>query len=224
MPTLRTPFFPNTVYHVVHHGNAFDDIFYRPDNYDFFLQKYKQYISPIANTFAYCLMPNHFHIGLKIKPIDELKYAFATHAGIRKYQNAAYTPEQITAKISEITDESLDLRIATQFAHFLNAYAKAINKQEDRKGSLFLDSIKAEHVDNAAYYRNMVRYIHNNPVKHGFCEKATDWAHSSIHAFNSVKFSQLERNEVMDWFGGAEAFWDFHALDNESDVFQFFDI
>jgi hypothetical protein len=70
----------------------------------------------------------------------------------------------------------------------------------------------------------MVRYIHNNPVKHGFCERATDWKHSSIHAYNSLKISLLERDEVMDWFGGAEAFWGFHQLDDDSNVFQLYDI
>ncbi len=220
----RTPFYPNQVYHVVHHGNAFDNVFYTEDNYAFFLQKYKQYISPIAQTFAYCLMPNHFHIGLKINNLNDLKIAFATHSGIKKYENIVYTPEQIAALVLKISDDELLQLISTQFSHFLNAYAKAINKQENRIGSLFRDAIERDLVDNAAYYKNMVRYIHNNPVKHGFCERATDWKHSSIHAYNSLKFSLLERDEVMNWFGGAEAFWGFHELDGANDVFKLYDI
>lgn len=169
-------------------------------------------------------MPNHFHIGLKIKNLAELKYAFATHAGIRKYENMELLPEYIEARIEAILDETIHENISTQFSHFLNAYAKAINKQQNRRGSLFIDNIYRDHVDNPAYYKNLVRYIHNNPVKHGFVERATDWKYSSIHAYNSLKFSQLERDEVMDWFGGAEDFWQFHELGNETDLFQFFDI
>ena len=224
MGNLRTPFFPNSVYHVVHHGVSKDNIFFKEANYGYFLEKYKQYVNPIAKTFAYCLMPNHFHIGLKINDLHDLKIAFATHAGIRKYENVNYSTAQIEQLVAEINDEDIPNLISTQFGHFLNAYAKSINKQEDRRGSLFLEAIYRDLVDNAAYYKNMVRYIHNNPVKHGFCEQATDWAHSSIHAYNSLKFSALKRDEVLDWFGGAEAFWDFHALGDESNVFELFDI
>ena len=32
-------------------------------------------------------------------------------------------------------------------------------------------------------YMNHVDYIHYNPVKHGYVDKAIDWPHSSIHKF-----------------------------------------
>lgn len=35
--------------------------------------KYKIYIGPIADTYAFCLMPNHFHFLIKIKSEEELQ-------------------------------------------------------------------------------------------------------------------------------------------------------
>jgi putative transposase len=32
-------------------------------------------------------------------------------------------------------------------------------------------------------YENHLNYIHNNPVKHGYVQNATDWPYSSIHRF-----------------------------------------
>lgn len=36
-------------------------IFINTDNYKYFLQLYEKHVSLIANTFAWVLMPNHFH-------------------------------------------------------------------------------------------------------------------------------------------------------------------
>ena len=224
MATERAPFLPNTVYHVVHHGNGNDNIFLKHDNYIHFLNKYNQYISPIAITYSYCLFPNHFHIGLKIRDLDTLKYAFATRAGIKKYAEVEYSAEQIEANIAAIDDDEIHLLIARQFSDFLNAYAKGFNKMYKRRGSLFIESVYREPVTNDQYYTNLVRYIHNNPVKHGFVERASDWAYSSIHSYNLLRFNVLEGNEVMDWFGGAAPFWKFHELDEDSDVFTLFEV
>jgi putative transposase len=224
MATERPPFLPDRVYHVVHHGNGDDNIFRSRTNYIHFLNKYQQYISPIAITYAYCLMPNHFHIGLKIRDLATLKYAFATRAGIEKYANKEFTETEIEQNMAAIDEATIHLKIAKQFADFLNAYAKAFNTMYNRGGSLFRESIYREPVLEERYYAHLVRYIHNNPVKHGFVEKATDWLYSSIHSYNELKFNILAIGEVMDWSGGAEAFWAFHELDEDSDVFTLFDM
>lgn len=48
------------VYHIYNRGNNGETIFPEERNYGYFLQLYEKYISSIADTFAYCLMPNHF--------------------------------------------------------------------------------------------------------------------------------------------------------------------
>jgi len=67
MGNNREPFEPYNIYHVYNHGNAEDLIFREDTNYDFFLKKYGKYIPEIAETYAYCLMPNHFHVMVWIK-------------------------------------------------------------------------------------------------------------------------------------------------------------
>jgi len=70
MGDTKVPFEPNTVYHVYNHGDAEDQIFREDTNYAFFLKRYGKYIPPIADTYAYCLMPNHFHLMVRIKSIE----------------------------------------------------------------------------------------------------------------------------------------------------------
>jgi len=65
-------------------------------------------------------------------------------------------------------------------------------------------------VENDTYYTRLLGYIHNNPVHHGFVEEAQDWTWSSYHAFIGNKNTRLEKQEVLDWFGGQNEFMKFH--------------
>jgi REP element-mobilizing transposase RayT len=53
-------------YHIYNRGNNKQDVFFEPDNYDYFLKLLNRHIKPISKVFAYCLLPNHFHLVLRI--------------------------------------------------------------------------------------------------------------------------------------------------------------
>jgi len=59
-------------YHLYNHGVGNRDLFPIEENYEYFLELYVKYIVPIADTFAWALMRNHFHILLKLKDIEEV--------------------------------------------------------------------------------------------------------------------------------------------------------
>ena len=63
METLQ----PNTSYHIFNHANGFENVFREDENFRFFLEKYREFISPVAETYAYCLLPNHFHLVVRIR-------------------------------------------------------------------------------------------------------------------------------------------------------------
>lgn len=67
---------PNRSYHIFNHANGFENIFTEDENYRFFLDKYNQYILPIAETYAYCLLPNHFHLVVRIRRREVLEKVF----------------------------------------------------------------------------------------------------------------------------------------------------
>lgn len=76
MQNKKKQLIPEYYYHVYNRANGNELLFLNDENYRFFLQKYFEYISPIANTFCYCLMPNHFHFLIQIKAEDELELFF----------------------------------------------------------------------------------------------------------------------------------------------------
>ena len=57
-------------YHIYNHGVGGRDLFKKTDNYEYFLDLYEKYISPIAETYAWVLMHNHFHLLVRIKEED----------------------------------------------------------------------------------------------------------------------------------------------------------
>jgi hypothetical protein len=71
---------PGAYYHIYNHANGSDNLFRNDDNYMFFLKKYSEFISPVADTFAYCLMPNHFHLAVRMKD-------FQSRSNLQGFQN-----------------------------------------------------------------------------------------------------------------------------------------
>ncbi|WP_125185545.1 hypothetical protein [Botryobacter ruber] len=100
--------------------------------------------------------------------------------------------------------------VARQFSHLFNAYAKAFNKQYDRQGSLFRGDVQRKLVPQESYYTKLIHYIHYNPVHHGFVRQPEEWKHSSFHSLISARPTLQQRQEVMDWFGGTDAYIRFH--------------
>lgn len=199
MGNKRIPFEPDKMYHVYNHGNGNENIFRSDENYYYFLKKYAQYVHPVAETFAYCLMPNHFHFLIRIRPVEELE-KLALTKNPPGFQNLAGF-------------------VSRQFSHFFNAYAKAFNSMYNRKGGLFIDDAKRKLVQQESYYTKLIHYIHHNPVHHGFMLQPEDWLHNSYHSLLSSKQTLLQRQEVLDWFGGQSAFRGFHQQQPDSSLF-----
>jgi REP element-mobilizing transposase RayT len=68
MPRRQTPFVPDVYYHFYNRGNNRQAIFFESDNYLYFLSGIKKYLLPVVNIVAYCLMPTHYHILVRVKP------------------------------------------------------------------------------------------------------------------------------------------------------------
>jgi REP element-mobilizing transposase RayT len=60
-----------------------------------------------------------------------------------------------------------------------NSYSKAYNRRYDHRGTLFEGSYKVKPVLDETQLLNLCRYIHANPVLHGFVERPEDWAYSN---------------------------------------------
>lgn len=57
---------PDTVYHIFNRGNNRENLFKEERNYEYFLRLYLHHVAPFVETYAYCLLRNHFHLLVKI--------------------------------------------------------------------------------------------------------------------------------------------------------------
>lgn len=64
---------PGKYYHIYSRGNNRENIFVEERNYRYFLHLYAEHIEPVAETYAYCLMKNHFHFLVRIRDLTGLK-------------------------------------------------------------------------------------------------------------------------------------------------------
>lgn len=59
-------------YHFFNRGNNRENIFLEEKNYYFFLELMKKHLLPVCDIYSYCLLPNHFHLLIRIKDSDEI--------------------------------------------------------------------------------------------------------------------------------------------------------
>ena len=165
-------------YHIYNRGNNRENLFLEERNYRYFLALYARHVAPIADTYAYCLLRNHFHFLVRIKD---------------------HVPDQASGP-------SVRKPPSQAFSNLFNAYAKAYNRAYGRTGALFARPFGRIRVQSDAYFVVLVTYIHQNPLRHGFVDDLQEWPFSSYHAILSSKPAQVERDVVLDWFGGVERF------------------
>ncbi|MCK9206716.1 MAG: hypothetical protein M0P66_06345 [Salinivirgaceae bacterium] len=196
----------NHLYHIFNQGNNRQRIFFKEENYLFFLQKIKTHICPFADVLAWCLMPNHFHLMVRVNAVELPTEGFAQSETLGS-QNEVLGIRQRTF------NESIGI--------MLRAYTNAINKQEKISGSLFRKATKAECLncpsgitpsfyntrsgtfipvdDPAKHYPQVCfNYIHQNPVKAHLVSKAEDWPFSSYRDVIGVRNGMLINRRLID--------------------------
>jgi putative transposase len=158
------------LYHVYNRGNNRQTIFFKHDNYLYFLRKVRKYMVPHCEIIAYVLMPNHFHFLI-------------------------YADERSEGRVDKmlITQNVLSNGIRL----LLSSFTKGINKQESKTGNLIQQKTKAKSVfdfDNpevSNYAGICFHYIHNNPVASGFVDNIRDWEYSSYPDYAGLRNGSL---------------------------------
>ena len=244
MPSLddiTIPLEPDKSYHIFNRGNEGRPIFFQDKNYQYFLDKYKIYMNGYFDTHAYCLLPNHFHLAVRLKnQNDILQFGKKHFSNVSKSYLKEHWPKNIEAENSDSNyqqlsnqaflsnyflkeDVSLFLHrlaiwtVSERFRRFLLGYAKAINVQQKRHGSLFQKLFRRKLIPTG-FSRSLIAYIHRNPVHHGYCSQLENYRWSSYLPLLESNNNWLAQKEVIDHFEGALGFK--HSHQNRLDDWQ----
>ena len=195
---LTKPIEHDRYYHIFNQGVNGQNLFIKEADYLHFLELMQKYLSPIADVFAWVLLKNHFHVFIKTKGENEISYIDEKRINKRRY-----SPSR-------------------QFGHLFSSHTKYINKKYERRGNLFNRPFKRIAVEGDKYIKDLIYYIHNNPVHHGFADSIDDYKWSSYTTILSDKSTQLDRETVLYWFNSRETFVEFHNKDFEEKDFSSF--
>ncbi|MCD4680048.1 MAG: hypothetical protein K8S00_06645, partial [Bacteroidales bacterium] len=134
-----------------------------------------------CSLFAYALLPNHYHLLLRVKDNIE-KGSFSR-----------------------------------QFGKSILSYTNKINLRDNRNGNLFLSCFRRIKIENEEYLKRLIFYIHHNPTKHGVVDDFRNYMYCSYKIFLSDKPTNIERDEVLFWFGSRDDFIDYHRYLHHED-------
>ena len=212
----KTPLEYGKYFHVYNRGNNKQAIFFETKDYLHFLELVSIFISPIADIYAYALMGNHFHFLIRIKDEEEIGYLNPLNAESEELDKKWKIFETIPPDLSKKQWKRPIPQ--NMFQHLFNAYARFVNTKYKRIGHLFEKNFERKLVSDEMYLKALILYIHNNPVKHGFCESPVEYPWTSYLSLVSIKPTRLQRKQVIGWFDNKANFIAVHQ--NYSDDFD----
>ena len=184
----RASFEESLSYHIYNRSINKETIFKEDKDFKLFLRKCKTLLLPFFKIEAYCIMPNHFHFLVYVKPItDEILIKI-------KCQK---TLASIKFQRKEIPYHDF---LVDQFKRLFQSYALLYNRQEERNGSVFQKGFKRILIKDEYRWYHILAYIHHNPIHHKFREKYKDWKYCSYLAFLSDSSSSVAREWVLARF------------------------
>ncbi|MDQ1858789.1 transposase [Chryseobacterium sp. WLY505] len=201
MADIRTaPIEADCFYHIYNRGINGEAIFKSDRNYLYFLNKVSEFLIPVCDVYAYCLMPNHFHLLIKIKSDLELSSFIVDQNFGEALKNGLHSPQNIFSK---------------QFALIFNSYSQAFNKENKRHGAL-IESPFIKLITSDKYLINSIIYIHQNPQNHSI-RQFTKYKFSSYQTILSKSKTLLKRDEIIELFDNKENFVLSHQRDIDFD-------
>jgi len=196
------------IYHVFNRGNKSQTLFFSNENYLNFLSKIEEYIQPYASILAWCLMPNHFHLMIRVES-DQIERDLPQSTSRKKIKSLP-----VPAKFSTLNNS---------IAVLLRTYTRDVNNEDQRSGPLFHQRTKALCLStpgfDAAYFMNhfgpiglepfhekdypaiCFQYIHLNPVMAKEVENPEDWEFSSYRDYFSAREGTLVNRELAKELG-----------------------
>jgi len=90
------------------------------------------------------------------------------------------------------------------FALLFNGYSKGYNKHNEKEGKVFKFKFKRKEIRKTENFLEMIRYVNQNPWKHGAAEHPANYRFSSFRATVTASPTLIAKQEVHGYFGTHE--------------------
>lgn len=187
-------------YHIYNRGAGRKKIFWGKEDYQRFLQKYWYYMHVTTETFAYCLLQNHFHFLIRVLTIEEQTTQF----------NNVRSSYPTGSFFGDHYPNTKPFNPSNQLRHLFNSHTRYVNTKIDRSGTLVEGTFKRKRIQDQQHLNHLVCYIHRNPIHHKITRKYSVYPYSSYNGYFSNHSSYLNRIPILEDFGGKLNFIDAH--------------
>ncbi|SNS53041.1 REP element-mobilizing transposase RayT [Anaerovirgula multivorans] len=103
-------------------------------------------------------------------------------------------------------------------------YVQWHNTKHERTGHLFQNRYNSEAVETEGYLINVLRYIHQNPVKAKMVRNAKDYPWSSYHQYlleYNQQSSFIDTEIVMSYYAGQEEFENYMNTETKEEFLEY---
>ncbi len=162
---------PNMVSHITQRAAGKEPLFLEDGDYLAMLG----FLKEIANNcmlriYAFCLMPNHYHILVRMFPEhkftdEDIKKRYVTFYGDDKAFPDGWIPS-LREKLSNLSEFVREIKVG---------FTRYYNKGHNRRGYFWGDRFKSVIVKNGETLINCLAYIDLNPLRAGIVERPEDY-------------------------------------------------
>ncbi|HPF19778.1 MAG TPA: transposase [Syntrophomonas sp.] len=151
--------YAGAVYHVIQRGNNKEFVFHQAQDKGYFLKSVEKVMRFCeADTFAYVIMGNHYHLLVRTGEIG-----------------------------------------LGQVMHRLNTrYSMYYNQTKNRSGHVFQGRYQAGLIQDERHLLTVLRYIHQNPLRAGICDRVGEYRWSSDHCYRYLQPGFVNKEFVLD--------------------------
>lgn len=201
---LKAPFIPDKHYHVVFKSIDGILLFKEEADYAVFLERFYQFTNIVFDTWAYCLLNNHAHFIIKVKPLDIVIKNIRETAADK--QTAAMKRLLTSNNNPSIFDEVMERQVNS----FMVSFANYTKNKHQHHGGLFQKPFKRMAIDTDTYLQQAIIYVHANAVKHQLCKDYAKYRYSSYTCFTESSGNYYVTGELLSFFGGMAKFIELH--------------
>ena len=90
------------------------------------------------------------------------------------------------------------------FALLFNGYSKGYNRHNEKEGKVFMFKLKRKEIRTTPSFLEMIRYVNQNPWRHGVAEHPANYRFSSFRATLTNGPTMVAKEQVREYFGSHE--------------------
>lgn len=184
MSRIKTLFKADNFFHVYQKAEHGKLLFPSDDSQQIFLNALQKVITPYADILGYCLLPDHYHLLIRIKK--------------EKYKKTGFP--------------NMSQMLALNLKRFIRNYNFWINREYGIKGKLLRSFPKTTLVKDKVKAKEILTGIHLNPLYHKISKNPIDYYWSSYQNIINKTSKNLKAEEAIECYGEKKDFIEYHSM------------